>query len=284
MVRFLAVLCQQKIAPNNLLEDTMRCLLSYSIDDHIQDAFFRIKLITTLSIASNDIFVRSKMIKSRIIRFLVYFEEFVLLHQPLPLDLRIDIEEMYSTLKVKRTQFTNHEEALEAIEKAQSLEKSWKNRDALQSIPESGTEDEDTDTDMQSETVSDDLENDDESNESDTGSDKTWSTDDDVHMRGTERTAEEESFERELALAMGTSNQADTSRSITHKHAQDATVEEDTLKVSFRVMTKKGGRDDRSKSVHIPVSSGVANRLEQNKEAAAAEKAALKRMVLASEF
>lgn len=282
MVRFLAVLCKYRIAPNTLVEDTMHCLLSYTVGDQIQDAFFRIKLITALAIAARDTILRSKPIKTSVIRFMVFFEEFIVLQQPLPIDLQIDIDEMYSVLKIKREQFSTHEDALDAIRKSRALEKSRKPQQVLQSIAESGTEEDESDIDVQSNAY--DLEASEVSSESCFNSEKSWSSEDDLERRSVDRSAEEDSFERELALAMGTTNLAEASRSHVHKHANQTHTSGESHRMSFKIMMKKGGRDDKSKDVHIPVSSGVVHRLKQNKEAAAAEKAALKRMVLASDF
>lgn len=281
MVRFLAVLCKYRIAPNTLVEDTMHCLLSYRVNDQIQDAFFRIKLITTLAIAARDTILRSRPIKNCVIHFMLYFEEFVLLQQPLPIDLQIDIDEMYSVLKIKRNPFSTHEDALEAIGRSRVREKSHMPNQVLQPISESGTE-EDSDIDIQSNAY--DLDESEIPSESGSNCEEAWSSEEELERRSIGRSAEEESFERELALAMGTTNLAETSRTHVHKHSNQTQNTEESHRMSFKIMVKKGGRDDKSKDVHIPVSSGVVLRLEQKKEAAAAEKAALKRMVLASEF
>lgn len=50
--------------------------------------------------------------------------------------------------------------------------------------------------------------------------------------------------------------------------------------VAFKVMMKRGGREDRSRELHIPLSAGMAAHLRQKEEAEAAEKAELKRLVL----
>lgn len=285
MVSFLAVLCNHRIAPNTLLEETLNCLLLYPFQHQIQDVFFRMKLITTLAIAAKESIRRSRAVKNSVIRFMPYFEEFVLLQQPIPIDLQIDIEEMYSVLRIKRNQFKTHEEALQAIRKYASSHASRKPKQSLQSIAESGSEEDESDVDMQ---INDAIkpEASEISSESGSISDEAFSSDDELEARSVERSAEEESFERELAMAMGTINQAEASRNHVHKHAgdKDASSHHDSHKMPFKIMMKKGGRDDKSKSVHIPVSSSVAHRLEQNKEAAVAEKAALKRMVLASDF
>lgn len=281
IVAFLGVMCKHNIAPNNLVEDTMHLLLSYSVDGEIQDPFFRIKLITALGMASKTTIMRSKAIKNRLIRFFTYFEEFVLMHQPMPLDLQIDIDEMYSSLKIKRNQFETQEQAIEAINKALLFEKSRKTRQDLQSIAESEEENSE-EGDIESDPC--EVDDSDVSIESTSSFESEFSSEDDMEIRSMGRTAEDESFERELALAMGTVSQPEASRKHIHKHISDFSPQQESHRISFNIMMKRGGRDDTSRSVHIPVSSDIAYRIEQNKEAAAAEKAALKRMVLASDF
>jgi regulator of nonsense transcripts 2 len=50
--------------------------------------------------------------------------------------------------------------------------------------------------------------------------------------------------------------------------------------VSFRVVMRRGGREDRTRELQIPVTAGMAAHLRQKEEREAAEKAELKRLVL----
>ena len=109
---------------------------------------------------------------------------------------------------------------------------------------------------------------------------------------------EELMFDRELAVAMGVhgGNVSSSGTSISTGRpkalaARPARVDNDDddgqvsrpNKLAFKVMTKRGGRDDKSKrTVHIPVSSSLVEQVAKKKKAEAEEKAALKRMVLAS--
>ena len=107
---------------------------------------------------------------------------------------------------------------------------------------------------------------------------------------------EELLFERELAMAMGaqSSSAATAAASISSggpkvlnaRLRDDVDADEDMLrpnKLTFKVVTKRGGRDDKSKrTVQIPVSSSLVERVAKKKQAEAEEKAALKRIVLAS--
>lgn len=47
--------------------------------------------------------------------------------------------------------------------------------------------------------------------------------------------------------------------------------------VAFKVMMKRGGREDRTRELHIPLTAGMAAHLRQKEEREAAEKAELKR-------
>eukprot|EP00889_Picochlorum_renovo_P004765 jgi/Picre1/31795/NNA_007144.t1 len=115
--------------------------------------------------------------------------------------------------------------------------------------------------------------------------DSSLEIDEESVRRFTGPSQEEESFERELALALGTNQDlASSNHTMTEPKIKSAIGDEGSQKLSFKVMTKKSGKKEKSKMVQIPVTRGVAQRLKENKEAEAAEKAALKRMVLASEF
>lgn len=50
--------------------------------------------------------------------------------------------------------------------------------------------------------------------------------------------------------------------------------------VAFKVVMRRGGREDRSRELQIPLSAGMAAHLRQKEEREAAEKAELKRLVL----
>ena len=52
--------------------------------------------------------------------------------------------------------------------------------------------------------------------------------------------------------------------------------------VSFKVVMRRGGREDRSRELHIPLTAGMAAHLRQKEAAEAVEKAELKRLVLAA--
>lgn len=52
--------------------------------------------------------------------------------------------------------------------------------------------------------------------------------------------------------------------------------------VAFKVVMRRGGREDRTRELHIPLSAGMAAHLREKEEREAAEKAELKRLVLAA--
>ena len=109
---------------------------------------------------------------------------------------------------------------------------------------------------------------------------------------------EELLFERELAMAMGaqSSGVANAAASMSSGGTkvlnarlmaipgdEEDADEQPSNKLAFKVVTKRGGRDDKSKrTVQIPVSSSLVERVAKKKQAEAEEKAALKRIVLAS--
>lgn len=274
MARFLGELCNQRCAEAVLLPDMMHMILNHSIDGDIQDPHFRMKLIATLAIAGAFSLKKSRGSKIQMFAFLPYFEEFVMFFHPLPMDVELDVDEMYRTLNAKRPKHATYKDAQDALLKFHAKQSRKKSSASLHSIQEFDSMN---------------LDEEENATQSDIGSPADESSFSEVEEESVRRftgpSQEEESFERELALALGTNHDmTTTSHTMTEPKVTSAVGDEGSQKLSFKVMTKKSGKREKSKMVQIPVTQGVAQRLKENKEAEAAEKAALKRMVLASEF
>jgi len=129
------------------------------------------------------------------------------------------------------------------------------------------------------------------SEDSDDDEDDEDESDDEATNRAQGPSEEDLLFERELAMALGAPVTAAASagarRSLAppgiSRRGTDNADDGRTSRLAFKVVTKRGGREDKSKRVvHIPVSDSLVERVAKKKEAEAEEKAALKRIVLAS--
>jgi hypothetical protein len=273
MVRFLGELCNKQCAEANLVPDMMHIILNYSMEGEIPDPHFRIKLIATLGVAAASSLRRSGGNRTRLFTFLPYFEEFVMFFHPLPMDVELDVDEMYRTLNAKYPKHATYKDAQDALLRfhaKQSRKQSSASMHSIQEFDSMNLDEEEIATQSEMGSPADDS---------------SLEIDEESVRRFTGPSQEEESFERELALALGTNQDlASSNHTMTEPKIKSAIGDEGSQKLSFKVMTKKSGKKEKSKMVQIPVTRGVAQRLKENKEAEAAEKAALKRMVLASEF
>jgi regulator of nonsense transcripts 2 len=233
-------------------------------------------MITVLANALKPLASKRSANRRLVFSILPYLDEFVMAFEPLPWDSQIDLDEMYKNLRCKRKNYTCYDEAYMGLMQHLSKKNSKPRNSSLQSIQESIEENDGLIAESENES-----ENSIDDDNATISTVDEFQGDDGAKFedRSVGRSQEEESFERELALAMGF-NSSQTSNQTSVDQSNNAI----SKKLSFKVMTKRGGRDGRSKLVHIPVSSGVAQRLQENKEAEAAEKAALKRLVLASEY
>lgn len=294
MIRFLSSLQAKRVVGFHLTKSILEMLLSYpsSGEDATREACFRIKIITTFLISAKKAFIRGLPKKWLETSYLPYFVQYIMHFEPLPFETTLDIREVYSILKINPPSYASLEEANEAvrlIEERMAKTKSLSSvsLDVIEEDEEDGSTDGSEEAELSSEESSD------ASSSSDSESENEFEDMDDMEdvSRNIEgRTEMEDAFERELAMAFGSSSvgavqptgitpfDLNSSKIVGRKPP----VNSETL--SLRVMTKKGGRDEKSRSVKIAVPTGVAEKIRKKKEAEAAEKAALKRMVLSTNY
>jgi hypothetical protein len=227
-----------------------------------------------------------------------YFAAKCLLHHPLPLDIELDIEDMYSRIKLDPLDYKTLEDAQSAI---QELEAKKKKQLSINNTTEEYDDDRYLDASIISKNeYGDDIGEKGELNQSSDGDaedgapsvslstegeqDQGSDDDPDMHRNVKEWSQLEDEFDRELALAFGTmapqeSNVSPVDLNLSKKPRKQPTSEET---MSLCLMTRKGGRSDKSRAVSIPVPAGIAQKMRQRKHEEAQEKAAIKKMVLKS--
>lgn len=341
-VRFLGELYSYRVVNAMLIFNTLHSLLAYG---HTADVpadvtrrldpphnFFRLRLVCALveSCGSKKLLSQGGVSKSsRFNNFLPYLQRYILSKPPLPLDIDLDVQEMYSRLEITLLQYDSYEAACAAVAKIEAVAASAAAA-GLEVIEEEGEEEEEEeDVDMEGhhtygsdgELVGDsdvsDIEdgNDDiESNSSGSGSSEGSSSGSDSDSEEdsddsesdedeVEKTEAEEEFEKEFAAVMGggggggdnmsgigggagpmkiASSPAAvsaSSASLTANHQQNNQPSET---MALRVMMRRGARSDKTQELLIPVPITAANKLREKEAAEAAERAEMKRMVLAA--
>ncbi len=253
---------------------------------------------------------QQRAIKARV---LPYLEEFVMRHKKVGASTiashSVDslVEGMYQTCKLgKRRTFETYDEAAQNL--AAVMTQLDDDHEDLPSQADADADDIDDVDDLDDGVVNaddndhvDDTDFDARVHRSNATSPASSSDDDQGMMDRADGPSQDElMFERELAMAMGVQSSgaatAATSMSsrghkVLNARLRAAPSDDDELdvrksrsnKLTFKVVTKRGGRDDKSKrTVQIPVSSSLVERVAMKKQAEAEEKAALKRIVLAS--
>ena len=195
------------------------------------------------------------------------------------------------------------EEEGEEEEEDSDMEEDEKHRDYDsdgQIIAAESGSDEDGDDSRESGSGSSEGSSSESDSDSDSDSDDSESDEDEMNI---EKTEEEEEFERELALAMGGDvgggsgigigiggSSVAVGSNLT-KNASSATgatssaspgVQHPSETMALRVMMRRGARNDKTQELLIPVPITAANKLREKEAAEAAERAEMKRMVLAA--
>jgi regulator of nonsense transcripts 2 len=311
-VKFLGELYAYKLVSSPVIFSTLWLLVSFGHDAGGGSStasldpptnYFRVRLVCALLDSCGTFFAKG-VARRRLDAFLPYLQMYILSKPALPLDVDLDLAELYGRLKLTPPQFASFEEARAAVAAAEARAAA-EATSGLQAIDEEAEveveEDDDEDAgsiksgaESDSASGSSDGEEDEEGDEedteeeedssddgSDTGSESEEDEGDEVRRP---KTAEDEAFERELAAALGETPVPGVPapgprRSKPSTSAALPTLSPETM--AFHVMVRKGGRDDRSKDpVHIPVSAGVAQHLRDKEVREAAERAELKRLVL----
>jgi hypothetical protein len=336
-VRFLGELYCYRVVNAALIFNTLHSLLSYG---HTADVpadvtrrvdpphnFFRLRLVCALveSCGSRKLLSQGGVAKSsRFNSFLPYLQRYILSKPPLPLDIDLDVQEMYSKLEITPLQYDSYESACAAVAKIEAAA-AVAEAAGLEAIEEEGEEEEeDDDVDMDGKHREYDSDGEavlgssdsekgghgdgDDSSESGSSSDGSSSesesdSEDDSDDSSSdedeiEKTEAEEEFERELAAAMGGGGgdvggggtagvvpgkgisiaAADFSSSVPSSSGAKQPFET----MALRVMMRRGARSDKTQELLIPVPITAANKLREKEAVEAAERAEMKRMVLAA--
>jgi hypothetical protein len=297
MMAFLAQLHAQRLAPSILIFDTLMMLLNDHGNPNNTDFYFQLKLICKLVSSCRQFFLKGPGVKRLQSEYMPYFAAKCLLHHPLPLDIELDIEDMYSRIKLDPLDYKTFEDAQSAI---QELEAKKKKQLSINNTTEEYDDDRYLDASIISKNeYGDDIGEKGELNQSSDGDAEDGapsvslstegeqdqgSDDPDMHRNVKEWSQLEDEFDRELALAFGTmapqeSNVSPVDLNLSKKPRKQPTSEET---MSLCLMTRKGGRSDKSRAVSIPVPAGIAQKMRQRKHEEAQEKAAIKKMVLKS--
>jgi regulator of nonsense transcripts 2 len=293
-------------------------------------SFFRARLACTLLEACGAYFARGAA-RARLDDFLPYLQRYVLAKPPpVPLDVELDLQDLYSRLKLDQPQFATLEEAAAAVAAVEARAAAAGAAAALQPIAEeeeeleeeleeeeeeggseseasgasgdeaaagssagggSSSEGEGSDDDEGSESSgSGDSEDDSDADSEELEDEDEEDEDEEEVGRPPERSAADEEFDRELAALMGDAGRGGpgagkgAARPAPAGPAAPAprpAPPAETL--AFRVMLRRGGREDRTRELLIPVPAGVAEGLREKEARDAAEKAEVKRLVLASD-
>jgi len=296
MMAFLAQLHAQRLAPSILIFDTLMMLLNDQGNPNNTDIYFQLKLICKLVSSCRQFFLKGPGVKRLQSEYLPYFAKKCLLYQPLPLDVELDIEDMYSRIKLDPLEYKTLEGAQSAIQELEAKKKKKLNINTIEEYDdkyldasiimkneygdEIGEKDEfnpssDSDAEEGIPSVSLSIED-----EQEQGSDD----DPDMHRNIKEWSELEEEFDRELALAFGSiasqgSNISPVDLNLSKKPRKQP-ISKETM--SLCLMTRKGGRSDKSRAISIPVPAIVAQKIRQRRHEEAQEKAAIKKMVLKS--
>ena len=338
-VRFLGELYSYRVVSALLIFNVLHSLLAYG---HTADVpadvtrrldppnnFFRLRLVCALveSCGSKKLLSQGGVSKSsRFNNFLPYLQRYILSKPPLPLDIDLDVQEMYSRLEITALHYESYEAACAAVAKIEAAAAAAAAA-GLEVIEEGEEEEEEEegeeDTDIErhqkydsdgervgkSDASENDDDNDDSSrsgigsgssegsssdseSDSEDDSDDSYSDEDEI-----EKTEAEEEFERELAAAMGggeaggsgggntgpmkiaSSTSLATTGSASQGIHQSKQVSET---MALRVMMRRGARSDKTQELLIPVPITAANKLREKEAIEAAERAEMKRMVLAA--
>ncbi|KAL3151997.1 hypothetical protein ABBQ32_001118 [Trebouxia sp. C0010 RCD-2024] len=295
-MRLLGEMYNFRLVDSRVVFDTLYLLLSFGHEtpeeaDKLDPPFsyFRIRLICSLLETCGQFFNKG-LAKKRLDRFLTFFQRYLLAKPPLPLDVEFDVQDLLAHLRPSLVRITEYEQAAQAVV---AIEASDARSAAAGPAGLGAIEEEESDSDNSEDNRGSDSDAEgrgarDAIEEEDGAVFMTEQDDDDEHVKllNPVKVDEEvdEDFEKELAALMtdfklppsGPFPQASASV----ERADTPEGQDAGGTVSFRVMMKRGGRDDRSKAVQLPVNSSVAVNLRAKAEAEELERAEMKRLVL----
>ncbi|EFN54863.1 hypothetical protein CHLNCDRAFT_134932 [Chlorella variabilis] len=316
-VRLLGELYNYKLVNSQVIFATLHLILAYGHEQGTPPEvsrrldppsnFFRIRLCCTLLEVCGQYFTRGPS-RRKLDRLLPAFQRYLLAKPPLPLDVEFDVQDLWDHLRLTPPQYDSYEAACAAVAELEAAEAAAAASGLAPIEEESDGEGPEDGGDAGSDAGSDAEQDDGDSqagldgDEEDVARLESEGEEEGVRMVGPALQPAEvdEDFEREFCQLMldhqGRPAAAGGGRQLgpggagpaggpglppaAHAHGQGGGEAGEAEAVSFRVMMKRGGRDDRTRELHIPLTAGMAAHLRQKEEEEAAEKAELKRLVL----
>ncbi|KAA6426413.1 MAG: hypothetical protein FRX49_03524 [Trebouxia sp. A1-2] len=259
-MRLLGEMYNFRLVDSRVVFDTLYLLLSFGHESTEETerldppfSYFRIRLVCSLLETCGQFFNKG-LAKKRLDRFLAFYQRYLLAKPPLPLDVEFDVQDLLAHLRPSLERLTSFEQAAQAVA---AIEASEARSCAAGPAGLGAIEEEDSDTD-------------------DSADNSGSNSDDEEEV--------DEDFEKELAALM-TDFKLPPSGPFPQARPDSpagSSQQDPGSTVSFRVMMKRGGRDDRSKAVQLPVNSSVAVNMRAKAEAEEQERAEMKRLVLQS--
>ncbi|GIM12927.1 hypothetical protein Vretimale_16172, partial [Volvox reticuliferus] len=254
------------------------------------DDFFRVRLVCALLDACGQYFGEGAAC-ARLDRFLTFFQAYILSKGALPLDVEFDLQDILHALRPTLKRYGTYEEALAAVQDIIA-------REVAQFGAPLGTigEEEDEEEERRGGASGRD------------GGGAGSETDDKEALQGEARSLDEisgrsssderdeldEDFEREWQALVGETQSrlggiplAPTRTPVAASSSgggaeTDSGVGAGSGSVTLRMLVRRGGKDDRSKELQVPLSSSMALAVRQREEEEAREREEMKRLVLAA--
>ncbi|WIA32391.1 hypothetical protein OEZ86_003220 [Tetradesmus obliquus] len=281
------------------------------------DDFFRIRLVIALLSTCGSYFSKGAAGR-RLDRFLTFMQAYVAAKQQLPLDVEADLQDLYNQLRPRLVQFSSYAEAAAAVSDILAKEAAA-TASGLEPIEEeeSDEEEERGGTAAAADAaagLAGTAEDDDEDGEVGSGDGL------DEYERGDEQglaAAVDDEFEREYSsllqecqgrsagpapaaaaaapsAAPGPSSSSSSSQQVLLQRqpqqppyhvpraveAEGYDDESAAPAVTLKLLMKKGGKDDRSRELHVPANAAIAVRLMAQQQSEAAEREQIKALVL----
>lgn len=305
-VKLMGELYNYMLVDSRTVFDTLYMILGLghedpALSDRIDppDDYFRIRLVCALLDTCGCYFVEG-VARKRLDRFLTFFMAYCLSKDSLPLDVEFDLQDLLGTLKMKMKKFESYEEAVKATEEILRNEAAAR-ATGLGTIEEEEEEEEERERQrgggghrgaaglLAGDTSAEEVE---EEESQAKGLPQLM-----VTPLAARRAEFDCQFDQEFIAMMaeyqgrpagpagapfppaGPATVPPTSTS-GGGQADPSSGSGEPEAVSFKLLMKKGGKDDKSKELQVPLTSTMALTLKQREESEAQERHAIKRLVL----
>ncbi|CAL8462985.1 g2519 [Coccomyxa elongata] len=297
-MRLLGELYNYRIVDSRTIFDTLYTLLAFGHDSPETAAaldpptsFFRVRLVCMLLGTCGGYFHKGSAAR-KLDRFLAFFQRYILAKPSLPLDIEFDVQDLFEQLRPKMERHTSFEvaceavaviEAEEAAAAAAGVQADESDSDEDGSRPGLASDDEGG---RQPEAAA--MDRDDASESGVSTADGTADEDEEVRVLNAGKRREEDidpDFERELAALVTEHQGPGSALSAALPQAVEGSGdgnngEDPGGSVAFKVMLRKGGKDDKTRSVQVPLSAAMAVQLRSKAASEESERAEIKRLVL----